>query len=173
MSSEGFAALLCRISGMTDKLHQMNISYIPKEDRLLLRISTLQGDEFRVWLTRRYTGLLFKILNKQMEKSGGVPTVAASDETRKLFKAGAMEQKYTGDSSNFPLGETGFLAFRINTGESPDGILHLEISPEQGQGITLHLTNPLLYMFTNILNQGIDKAGWQLSQEDTLSMQVH
>ena len=161
------------MTGMTDKLHQMNVTYVPKEDRLLLRISTLQGDEFRAWLTRRYTGLLFNVLNKQMEKSGGVPTVAASEETRKLFKAGAMEQKYAGDSSNFPLGKTGFLAFKINAGETPDGILHLEISPEQGQGVTLHLNNPLLYMFSNILNQGIDRAGWQLLREDTLSMKVH
>ena len=158
---------------MTDKLHQLNITYVPKEDRLLLRVSTLQGDEFRVWLTRRYTGLLFNVLNKQMEKSGGVPTVAASEETRKLFKAGALDQKFTGDSSSFPLGENGFLAFRINTGETPDGVLHLEVSPEQGQGITLHLSNPLLYMFSNILNQGIDQAGWQLLREDTLSMKVH
>ena len=158
---------------MTDKLHQMNITYVPKEDRLLLRISTLQGDEFRVWLTRRYTGLLFNVLNKQMEKSGGVPTVAASEETRKLFKAGALEQKYAGDSSHFPLGENGFLGFRINANETQDGVLHLEMAPEQGQGITIHLTNPLLYMFSNILNQGIDRAGWQLSRENTMSMKVH
>ena len=36
---------------MTDKLHQMNVTYIPKEDRLLLKISTTQKDEFRIWLT--------------------------------------------------------------------------------------------------------------------------
>jgi len=158
---------------MTDKLHQMNVTYDPREDRLLLRISTQQGDEFRIWLTRRYTGLLVKLLNKQMEKSGGAPTVAASDETIDLFKAGALEQTYAGDSSNFPLGENGFLAFRINAGETPDGILHLEIAPEQGQGITLHLTNPLLYLFSNILNQGIDRGGWKLLRDDPLMMKVH
>ena len=158
---------------MTDKLHQMNITYLPKEDRLLLRVSTQQGDEFRVWLTRRYTGLLFNVLNKQMDKSGGAPAVAASEDTRKLFKEGALEQKYAGTSSQFPLGEQGFLAFRINAGETPDGVLHLEIAPEQGQGITMHLTQALLYMFSNILNQGIDRAGWKLVQDDTLSMKVH
>ena len=49
---------------MSDQLHQMNISHNGKEDRLLLRLSTGAGDECRLWLTRRYTGLLMGILNK-------------------------------------------------------------------------------------------------------------
>ena len=49
---------------MSDQLHQMNISHNGKEDRLLLRVSTGAGDECRLWLTRRYTGLLMGILNK-------------------------------------------------------------------------------------------------------------
>ena len=158
---------------MTDKLHQMNITYVPKEDRLLLRISTLQGDEFRIWLTRRYTGLLFNVLNKHMERSGGVPTVAASDETRKLFQAGAMEKKYEEGDKTFPLGEQGILAFGINTGQTQDGTLELEMVPENGQGVTINLNDSLMYMFSNLLNQGIDQAGWKLLNEDTLSMKVH
>lgn len=158
---------------MTSKLHQMNVTYVAKEDRLLLRVSNLQGDEFRIWLTRRYTALLLNVLNKQMEKSGGAPTVAASEETKRLFKAGALERKYASDNSSFPLGENGFLAYRINSSATPEGVLHLELSPEQGQGVALHLTNAMLYMFSNILHQGIDRAGWNLAKEDNVSMQVH
>lgn len=158
---------------MTDKLHQMNITYVPTEDRLLLRISTMQGDEFRIWLTRRYTSLLFNVLNKRMERSGGLPTVAASDETRKLFQAGAMEQKYESEHKRYPLGEDGILAFGINTGESGDGNLQLEMAPEQGQGVTINLNDSLTYMFSNLLNQGVDQAGWKLFNEDTQSMKVH
>lgn len=158
---------------MTDKLHQMNITYVPTEDRLLLRISTMQGDEFRIWLTRRYTSLLFKVLNKRMEKSGGPPTVAASDETRELFQSGAMEQKYESDNKSYPLGEHGILAFGINTGETGDGNLQLEMAPEQGQGVTINLNDSLTYMFSNLLNQGVDQAGWKLFNEDSQSMKVH
>ena len=32
---------------------QVNASYIDDEDRLLLRISTTDFDEFRLWMTRR------------------------------------------------------------------------------------------------------------------------
>lgn len=158
---------------MADKLHQMNIVYNPKEDRLFLRISTMHGDEFRIWLTRRFTGLLYNVLNKRMEKSGGIPAVAASTETRKMFRDGAMEKKYEGENKSFPLGEEGILAYRINTAESEDGNLQLEISPEHGQGITVNLNDSLMYMFSNLLTQGMDQAGWKLVNENSGSTKVH
>ena len=70
----------------------MNINYIPVEDRLMLRINTLAGDEFRVWLTRKFTELLLNLLNKEIDKHGGVPTFASTPETKELFKKGAMEK---------------------------------------------------------------------------------
>lgn len=165
--------LSCKIVCMLDKLNQMNIAYVAKEDRLLLRISTLHGDEFRIWLTRRYTGLIFNVLNKRMEKSGGSPAVAASEETRKMFREGAMEKKYDDENKSYPLGENGILAYKINTGETQDGNLQLELSPEKGQGITINLNNSLMYMFSNLLSQGIDQAGWNLLNKATVSMKVH
>ena len=35
---------------MTGQLHQVNLKYVPEEDRLLLRMSTSDGDELRLWL---------------------------------------------------------------------------------------------------------------------------
>ena len=84
-----------------------------------------------------------------------------------------MEKKYEEGNKNYPLGENGILAFRINTGETQDGNLQLEMSPEQGQGITINLDGSLMYMFSNLLNQGIDQAGWKLLNEDVLSMKMH
>ena len=158
---------------MTDKLHQMNITYVPREDRLLLRISTQLGDEFRIWLTRRFTGLLSGVLNKYMDKSGGAPTVASSEETKKLFKEGAMEKKYEDGDKNFPLGEAGILAFKINAGNTEDGNLQLEIAPEEGKGITVNLNDSLMYMFSNLLTQGVEQAGWNISNQNSASMKVH
>ena len=54
----------------------MNVSYAAREDRLLLRVSTSEDEEFRIWLTRRYTGLLLGVLNKEMDDRGGSPPAA-------------------------------------------------------------------------------------------------
>jgi len=158
---------------MPDKLYQMNVSYVPKEDRLLLKVSTKSGDEYRFWLTRRFTGLLFNVLNKEIDKSGGMPSVASSQETTKMIKQGAFEKSYDDKSVSYPLGESGVLAYRINAGNNKDGNLQLEISPEKGQGITVNLNKSLLYMFHNLLSQGIDQTGWGLISNEAASMRIH
>jgi len=151
---------------MSDKLHQINITYSNKEDRLLLRVTTIQGDEYRVWLTRRFSGLLLGSLNKEMEKYGGSPTIASSQQAKQMFKAGAFEKVFEEEkSSNYPLGESGFLAFGIKTAETPEGNLHLEVLPEKGVGVTLNLNQQLLYMLNNLILQGISTAQWQIGSD--------
>ena len=95
----------------------MNISYNPKEDRLLLKISSKNNDEYRLWLTRRYSGLLLKLFQDEIDKHGGEPRVASSDEAKKMYQNGALEKPYEAESTNFPLGEDGVLGFRINKGD--------------------------------------------------------
>jgi len=158
---------------VTTQLHQMNISYIPKEDRLLLKISTKNNDEYRLWLTRRYCSMLIKLFNQEIDKYGGEPTVAASDEAKKMYKDGALEKAYEAENNSFPLGENGVLAFRINKGDARNGNISLELSPEDGRGITLNLNKTLIYMFNNILMQGVQQAGWNLLETGFSSREVH
>ncbi len=152
----------------------MNISYAAKEDRLLLRVSTSDGEEFRIWFTRRYTGLLLGVLNKEMDAQGGAPAVGGSQETTKMIKNGALEKKYEEKpASEYPLGEEGVLAFRINTRTLEGGVFALELLPEEGRGLTLNMNKSLLYMFHNILTQGITQAKWGLQTEASVSTKVH
>ena len=46
------------------QLHQMQIVFVPEQDRLLFRLNTTgrQQQEFRFWLTRRYVRILWKAL---------------------------------------------------------------------------------------------------------------
>jgi hypothetical protein len=159
---------------MTDPLHQINVSFVAREDRLLLRISTRGGDEYRIWLTRRYTRLLIDLLRKQMEKHGGAPTLAASGETRRMFRQGAMNRNYDDErSAGLPLGEQGILAQRIHASNAPDGRLALQLLPEGDQGVTLNLDKTLLYFFYNLLTQGVEQAQWNLSSLEEQSGHVH
>jgi hypothetical protein len=155
---------------MTDKLHQINVTYSGKEDRLLLRVTTIKGNEYRIWLTRRFTGLLFNILNKAMEQHGGAPSIGSEDQTKQMFKSGAFEKKFEEEKSkSFPVGEGGFLAFVIKTGNTQEGNLHLEILPEKGQGVTFNLDKQLQYMLHNLLSQGIARAEWHITNPESIS----
>jgi len=159
---------------MSDKLYQMNISYQPVEDRLMLRINTLQGDEFRIWLTRRFTAILLNLLAEHIRKSGGEPVVASAPETKSMLKQGALEKPYEEDRvKELPLGESGILACRINY-KMNDAVMMLEILPEQGQGVTLNMNKSLLFMFYNLLLQGCSKSMWRLPvQNESTGANIH
>lgn len=160
-----------------DKLHQINVTYSGKEDRLLLRVTTQAGDEYRIWLTRRFSGLLFRVLEKEMDKFGGPVSLGSQQKTRQMFKAGAFEKQFEpGETARFPLGEQGFLAFGIKTRNTGEDNLLLEILPEQGEGVTINLSPSLLYMLHNLLAQGMMKAEWQkqiTEFRERDSMRVH
>lgn len=150
---------------MTDQLHQINIAYINKEDRLLMRATTKNGDQYRVWFTRRYAGLLMDILNKGMNERGGMTSLGSAPQTTQMLKEGALEKPFEEDVTNYPLGEKGILGFSIKTNITDDKILNLQMLPEKGQGITLNLNDGLLYMFHNLLSQGIARANWNFKQD--------
>ena len=158
-----------------DKLHQINVTYSGVEDRLLLRVTTRLGDEYRIWLTRRFASLLLNMLNKAMDKYGGAASLGSSPRTKAMFKSGAMEKAFDEEkTTNFPLGKKGFLAYGIKSADTPEGNLHLEIFPEKGAGVSLNLDKPLLYMFHNLLTQGIARAEWRLLHgQEVTSGQLH
>lgn len=160
---------------MTDLLHQININYHPNEDRLLMRTTTRGGEEYRVWLTRRFTGMLNNLLLKSMDMYGGAPTVGAAPKTQQMFKSGAFEKKFDKDkSSDFPLGEKGILAYGVKSSVTNEGIMHLEILPEKGKGLTLNMDKTLIYMLHNLLSQGIAQAEWKIEDaQKSGSSKVH
>ncbi len=46
------------------KIHQLNVGYLADQDRLLVRVNTSTGLEFRLWFTRRLTIGLLPVLRK-------------------------------------------------------------------------------------------------------------
>ena len=149
----------------TNKLHQINVQYSNTEDRILLRTSTDNNDEYLIWLTRRFTKLLIDVLDKEIEKHGGTAEISAKKETKKMFDEGAFEKPYAEEKpKNHPLGENGMLAFGIKTGTDNNGNLVLEIQSEEKQGITYNLNETLIYMFYSLLTQAIERAEWQLGK---------
>jgi len=91
-------------------------------------------------------------------------SLGTTPQTTQMLKGGALEKPFEEDVTNYPLGEKGILGFGIKTNITEDKILHLQLLPEKGRGITLNLSDGLLYMFHNLLSQGIARAVWNMSQ---------
>jgi hypothetical protein len=153
-------------------LQQINISHEVEQDRLLLRASTGAGQEFRLWLTRRYAGLLAGVLQQQIDKAGGVHKLASDRQTTQQLRGGAFDHEYEG-GRDFPLSEAGILGFGIKTSELANGNLVLQLLPKEGPGLNLTLDPPLLYLLQTLLEQAILQADWKLPLASALGEALH
>jgi hypothetical protein len=148
---------------MTNALQQLNMTYVPEQDRLLFRISAAGDAEFRIWLTRRYSALLLQVILEQIDREGGYQELASRKETLDQLRGGALGQAYApGAITKYPLGEQGVLAYRINVGKEKSGAMNLQLLPEQGQGVTFTLDKSTLYMLYNLVEQALGQTDWNL-----------
>ena len=102
---------------MADTLHQMTISFAPREDRLLLRLGTAAHVEFRLWLTRRVVRQMWTALMKAAETVSAV-IVQPEKRTRQAVmsmrheaavQSGDFTQTRDPEAKPHPLNKTPFL----------------------------------------------------------------
>jgi hypothetical protein len=80
-----------RTQDITMKLHQLRLDYITEHDRLLLRISTDDGKEVLLWLTRRCVRLLWPLLVDMAQSSPRI-ALQGSPEARAALLGFEHEQ---------------------------------------------------------------------------------
>lgn len=149
-------------------ISQLQMSYSAPEDRILLRLNTDDGDEFRFWLTRRFAGLLKQALQAHCAAD---PDISAqpSEAGRQAVQAFKQEAAASGSnfsdpfrpSSSFPLGEAPVLAYKLTYKVAGD-LLRLAIEPRTGQGIRLELNPQLNFNVTRLLRSASETGGWRL-----------
>ncbi|BBP42405.1 hypothetical protein [Thiosulfativibrio zosterae] len=160
---------------MPSSIQQIQASFDPIEDRILLRLHT--GDQsLQAWLTRRYTQLLIPALQGQHPKTGA-PLLPAKQHAMAQMSSQKMQQEGNFDSPyqepetvEKPLGEVPILlakmTFKDLEGDNPQIVLE----PDQGKGIALSYRPELTGALSKILQQAILKADWQLVLDPILQL---
>ena len=153
------------------KLHQLKIDFNAEHDRLLMLVSTSEGSEVRMWLTRRYVKLLWPLLVKQAEEASPRIKVQPNAEARKAL-LGLEHQKavqradfskpFQQATRTTPLGAEPLLLARIQTGNDPKGLPVVSLHPATGQGITLTLDEVLLHSVCKLLQAAVSKSDWDM-----------
>ena len=155
------------------RLHQLKLDFIPEHDRLLLRVSTDNKLEMRLWLTRRALRLLWPRL---MQVVRSAPEVAVQSNPQARDALVGMQRERALRQANFaqpfeeaprelPLGPEPILVTRIQTNKDPSGNLVLGLLPQQGQGIHLTLDNNLLHSLCKLLQNAVAKSDWDIALE--------
>jgi len=155
------------------RLHQLKLDFIPEQDRLLLRVSTDNQLEVRLWLTRRALRLLWPLLVQLLRSSSEVALQINPDARDALV---GMQHERALRQANFadafdeaprgmPLGAEPILVARIHTNKDEGGNQVLGLLPQQGQGIHLTLDDTLLHSLCKLLQDAVAKADWDIALE--------
>ena len=161
-------------------INQIQMSFLPLEDRLLFRLNTQDSSSFQFWLTRRYVKLLWPVLMSMLIKDEQI-AVQQSDAAKKQVLSFQHEQatqkmdytqNFKEEPGTQPLGNEPILLSKISIKNRPDGAQLLSIQPEEGQGIDLALDQTLLHSITKLLQDTVAKTDWDIDFNQSLSTNV-
>jgi hypothetical protein len=148
-------------------IRQLNGTYIPAEDRIVLRVSTDAGEEFRFWLTRPVTAH-FLAANRSIV----VHTIAQKfppqvAQTVTEFEQQAVAQQTKLDDqfvpgATFPLGEMPALVVKLNLTPVDTGV-SLDLGLPNGASVNLRFTQQLSQQVAVLLDRLQNNANWQIA----------
>lgn len=155
------------------RLHQLKLDYVAEQDRLLLRVSTDNQVEVRLWLTRRALRLLWPLL-VQMVRS--TPEVALQSNPQARDALVGMQHEQALRKANFanpfedaprelPLGAEPILVARMQANRDGRGNHVLALLPQEGHGIHLTLDINLLHSLCKLLQNAVARSDWDIALE--------
>lgn len=164
-------------------IHQVSVSYVLEQDRLLIRINGREGGELRAWLTRRLALGLMPVLNKtageQMARVAGAGASAASLEDKRQqmvtafekeasLRKGDFETPYQAQSSapvDVPVGPEPLLLTEVKITQMGNGQLRLQMfekfpGQETGRNFQVMMDAALSNGLLQLLHQGLQQSRW-------------
>ena len=153
-------------------IHQLQVAFDSAEDRLRFRVTTTAGEEFRVFLTRRFVKALWPMLVNTIESKVAVkaPAVEARREVvafehekavRETDFKTPFQEPPAEAPRNFPLGAAPYVAAKGNV-RLDNGTFKLALNPAEGQGIEIGLDDRLMHSLCRLIEQAARGADWDL-----------
>jgi hypothetical protein len=156
------------------QLRQIKLDFAAEHDRLLLRISTSDGKEVLLWITRRCVKMMWPVMVRMVESSPRVQLAAATPEARaallgleheRAIQGADFSKPYQEASLDHPLGPDPLLVTKLQTRREENGSHVLTLLPTKGQGVHLTLDENLLHSFCRLLQNAVAKADWDFKLE--------
>lgn len=168
-------------------IQQFNATYIPTEDRVLLRFNTSDSSEYRLWLTRKMTlRLLDEGAQRSVAQIASSPLPAADVQstptpaearTIDAFQQEALKQQLNMKTeyraaNKLPLGAEPVLIIDTTIEILDGGVVDLCL--ELANKMKLNLKQPvsMLNSLRLLLQQMVETAGWSLPAPATAAPPV-
>ena len=161
------------------QIHQMSVSYLPEQDRILMRINTHEGEEMRMWLTRRLMvglyPLLTRLLTDHLLKLEGTAVVSADDSLKKMMadfrkeeflRKADFDTPYQERTAAAPLGDEPLLITDVDATPQAGGPLKLTFNERLPQGekprsFHMEMRPKLMQGLMHLLETALAQSGWR------------
>lgn len=156
-------------------IHQFSMSFNERQDRLLWRVSTQEGQEFQFWLTRRLVSRWMPAMQNLVQRVDALQpgTVAPDPSSRQIVSE--LRHQHVVAQADFqtpytppverPLGAEPMLLTDVQmhaSGQDVQLTLTDQTGPQTRQ-CQMKLTAELVHAWQHLLQQAMDKAQWGLT----------
>ncbi len=155
---------------MSNRIRQINITFLAEEDRLLLRLNTTDKDEFRIWLTRRVvrqfalglSGAERRLLGLENQPAPG--TRAIQEFQREARTAGVdFNERFTEGAGNFPFGAEPVLATGFEVRPQGESVI-ISIAGGNKGSLSFVLGVRDIHGILAMLQKAVAQSDWDLGQ---------
>ncbi|MEI7764597.1 MAG: hypothetical protein WCI85_15275 [Comamonadaceae bacterium] len=162
-------------------IHQLQASYVLEQDRILVRMNTLAGEELRLWLTRRMVRNLFPHMlqvtaDLVADQAQGASHDGADRNALTQFKKQESLQKadfhtpFNSQAASLPIGDAPLLASRVHVTVCDGGALRIGFEEDVADAATkrsfeVTLGQDLLHGFMHLLEAALQQADWGITLE--------
>jgi hypothetical protein len=157
---------------MTGRLHQLHVEYAAAEDRILLKFNTVDRQELRFWLTRKFVKSFWdqlQLLLASLGRAGAQSDPAAKKalvgfEQAKAAPEERFAQPFEDDPAAFPLGDKPLLVtgFSYKGPKRAGGPGRIAFETESGHEVGLPASPVLLHSLSKMLIDINSRTGWDL-----------
>jgi hypothetical protein len=162
------------------QIHQLSVTYLAEQDRVLVRIKTVGAEEIRLWLTRRLMLGLWPLLSRlltghllKLEAAGR--SLDGADEHLKQMLADFRKEEFLRQAdfdtpfqegeAELPLGREPLLVTDVDATPLPDGQLRLSFNErlsqsEQPRSMHVELQPNLMQGMMHLLEQALARSQW-------------
>jgi hypothetical protein len=164
------------------QVHQLSISYLPEQDRILVRVNTSENQELQFWFTRRLalglSPVMERIITETAGHSGGPATthLAGADPLAKkamadfnrsaTIRSADFSTPYKVPETSQPLFDTPLLITEVNLAPLGGGKLRLNCTEKlsttpQTRKFELALSDTLTHAFMHLLERAVVASKWR------------
>lgn len=164
------------------ELHQIQTSYLPDQDRLLVKFSFTETasaarQEIHLLFTRRLTmkfwPTLLEAMSKQVKMSKPGAAHASSEivqmeheaSVAAMKESGIFDKPFEGAVEGWPFGKDALLPEDIQFHIHATVPFKMEFFVEGGRNFEVTLGSPLLHGFCKLFQDAVEKADWGFTLE--------